>query len=1271
MKQKHIELKMQVGTEIYKVGEQISFGYTAKFEDEKSRPENFNMLGIQESVHDDQYQIDYVITSSWEKGYIMEMVITNLSDIVISDWQVQFDFNLKMKNIWNGVISEDPSGTYKIHNAGNNADIKVKDTAIVGFEIETTNGIIEYPENEVLEQVNYEEESESDDDYLDALYEYYGIDKKIEDNDNDGLPDEIEMLYLGLDPTLMDSDEDGVLDANEDYDEDGLDNQTELSLKSDFTDSDCDADELLDGEEYYEYKTDIFNEDTDNDGLSDYEEIHLKTNPLEPKTDGVNLDSERNFEQKLSTENISIQNDEREILPPTLVCNVKGYADSYISIKEAELDSYLSNRALIGMPIEIRDEKDEEFNGELSFDLSKLIDTDAYNLESIKDLTICKLDGYEEKLSQQEGDAEETSALEENYIVDEDGGLLCAESEAEIVKDVEVPTYSYLPLDTEFTKENNMLSAKIDNDGIYMVVNGSQFLSSMGISLKDVKSIEPQMVKGQADIVFVVDSTGSMGSAINNTARNVTDFVEELENTYNVQTNFSLIEYKDIKEDGSNSTKVHQNGFSNWYSDADEFSKEIRSLLVNGGGDIPESLVDALGMAETLDYREDVDKFVIIITDADYKTENNYGYNSLEEVVQRLNDNAVTTSIITRKKYENIYKCITKDCNGVFGDIDKKFVTELEKLISLIGESSEEGVWYLLDNYEYVKLNKEYSKLGNQDSDGDGLTDVEELGKVGKIDFAPLVTNLIQRYGSSLKATEKENLLNQISLKEFGRNVYQARSNPRMLDTDMDGIKDAYDRYPRNSMQSAEFGHDKVNFPTGATDLVKRENVSTKYNVTYNLNFKDFFASNKRFNSRLCKASCLMAGLAYDKGSADPKAAADDYYYMRYNKLGTKKKITSVLKMHGFSNIVTYNIGTDNHQTKCYIGVNTVEYRKKKKQIIAVVIKGTNGTAAQWSSNFNIGLGKSNAIDAHDGWKNVSNHKGFDIAANRVYNCIQNYQNKYVNQSIPKAYWVTGHSRGAAVANIAAARLVDNGKIVFAYTFATPNTTTSANKSNSKYDCIFNTLNARDFVPTVPCAGWGFGQYGKTASITMSTTMKKTWKKRLLTYKGNEKGKKNSYNEMSAKHLNSLVSALKGITPNRSSIYKYADTNQKIQLKRSKVYQGNKIKTTYMTAVSKKELDAVKGYKMRMIDDNKKVEVSQSPMYFMQYVASTMPASNINEKNANKIPTMDFALQNIPPKYEKAKSQLIRTNVFRGVSHAHFVDAYVIISEKVNERNYR
>jgi len=110
---------------------------------------------------------------------------------------------------------------------------------------------------------------------------------------------------------------------------------------------------------------------------------------------------------------------------------------------------------------------------------------------------------------------------------------------------------------------------------------------------------------GKADIVFVIDTTGSMSSAIAGVKNNINIFADKLVNEYNVDANFSLIEFRDITVDGVNSTKLHKNMTSNWFTNVNSFKSNVNTLSVGGGGDAPETPINGLEMARRLDWRGD------------------------------------------------------------------------------------------------------------------------------------------------------------------------------------------------------------------------------------------------------------------------------------------------------------------------------------------------------------------------------------------------------------------------------------------------------------------------------------------------------------------------------------------------------------------------------------------------------------------------------------------------------------------------------------------
>jgi hypothetical protein len=72
-----------------------------------------------------------------------------------------------------------------------------------------------------------------------------------------------------------------------------------------------DNDQLLDGEEVHEYKTDPKKSDTDNDELSDYQEVHeYTTNPLKSDTDDDKLSDKKEIELGLNPKNPDMDNDQ-------------------------------------------------------------------------------------------------------------------------------------------------------------------------------------------------------------------------------------------------------------------------------------------------------------------------------------------------------------------------------------------------------------------------------------------------------------------------------------------------------------------------------------------------------------------------------------------------------------------------------------------------------------------------------------------------------------------------------------------------------------------------------------------------------------------------------------------------------------------------------------------------------------------------------------------------------------------------------------------------
>lgn len=143
----------------------------------------------------------------------------------------------------------------------------------------------------------------------------------------------------------------------------------------------------------------------------------------------------------------------------------------------------------------------------------------------------------------------------------------------------------------------------------------------------------PGKVKGVADIVFLIDATGSMAGCINDLKNNISVFIDSLTRpaSNDVQPvkdwRARVVGYRDAEVDGD------------WFidnpfvRDAAALKAQLAALQASGGGDEPESLLDALykicsAPAVAKDesespgswrYRSAAARVVVVFTDASFK----------------------------------------------------------------------------------------------------------------------------------------------------------------------------------------------------------------------------------------------------------------------------------------------------------------------------------------------------------------------------------------------------------------------------------------------------------------------------------------------------------------------------------------------------------------------------------------------------------------------------------------------------------------------------
>lgn len=805
--------------------------------------------------------------------------------------------------------------------------------------------------------------------------------------------------------------------------------------------------------------------DTDNDGLTDYQEIFLTgTDPILYDTDGDGLNDGESDTDKDKLSNL------KEISIKTDPMMEDSDGDKLSDLEEINRGTNpLSNDtdgdgALDGW--EVTNGYDPlVFN--LSFDVEKTStdenltvtvkttvsgsNTESLTAEpSTNELLDQNVPGYIGKAYDFSvgGEFEEANisfTFDENLL--SDSGF--------------IPVIYYYNEDSQSLEEmethvnGNVASTTVTHFSTYILLNKANFDKVWENEIKPPQTENPDET---LDIVFVIDYSASMYD--NDPTKLCTSLSKEFVSKLRDDKDMSAV-VKFIRR----ATMV-----TNLTMNKDEVYTALDSISYDSGYNTYSGTDGSAGLKTALDIFDSSTatyKYIIFLTDGE---DNGYSY-SYDSLITRANNNDVTIySVGMGSASTSVLRNVSEKTNGKF-----YYAYNADSLTDIYNQVAIETVDYSADSNNdgisdyYTKLLCDGTlKLGtgrdnpfyfggysyeevqsNSDLDGDGLSNGEEL----------LITTL----GSRVYV-----------------NMY---SDPTNQDSDYDGVPDNSDYKRLNNSFDGKM--------TGYYDIS---------NADYTLNYLDFYNDNTDFSKSLCSASLIFSNTIYS-----------DTSFIYNTESNTISGIKEMMEYHGFKNVIDYKLSegynndgisvekySDDDISEIGIGYHPVSYNGESKTVLGVIIRGTNGTIEEWSSNFDMG-DPSN-------WKS-DYHKGFLLTEQRIKSFVEKYTQKYISDSSNLIYWVTGHSRGAALANILAAHLVDSGKTVYAYTFATPSTTISLTKNASKYNCIFNYANTSDFVTYVPLEQWGFGRFGITKSLSIEDSgLNNIWKQ--------QTGNSNNYNAL-------------------------------------------------------------------------------------------------------------------------------------------------------------
>lgn len=1282
-----------------KPDQSINFNYTLTGEN-LSFPDSIALVS-KEKEKQEGYEVSYKVTDDWGKGFQVKATITNNTDVPIEAWKLTFDGNFTIQSMWDAKILNKDDSLYTVGSESWTSPIPANSSLSFGFMgnkgVDVTPELKNFILKEIIiadeideeEEIDWSDSTDSDKDGLTDVYEihFYQTDPKNPDTDGDKLSDGDEILETNTDPLKADTNNNGVTDDLEDPDGDGLTNIKEIGLGTNPNDLDSDGDGLPDGEEISSYKTDPLEYDTDKDGIGDGDEIEIGLDPNNSQTFGI-PDSEYTFEQSIDSDKFE-DIDYDNLYDVEINITAAGIADESFSVSESPYtDSLQNNDAILGKVIKLEyDEKLKVDSATVNFVIpEKNIGrpTGMYDDPGLADVQRFHIFRYDTKSNllypvHTEFDTEKNSLSASvtelgNYLIlDLDkwmynlgispmtertlSSVSCnvlpntsASVSANVLPDTEMDVIrNDLPGADTSTSDNELQNAAMSVSGNVVAGNPENDLkvdieepkepeeipsdydeimqehikNVLGINefpfpLKAISSI-PEYNK-QIDLVFVIDTSGSMGGTINTCKQKMASLVSDLYDA-GITSNVSLVSFEDYR---TPIKKYYTAENQLWAKTPAQTQGLINQLGRLSGG--AENHIDALDIAKSLPYRPNNQKFMVLITDESIIERYNNCSKSTKTIAAELRESGIVTSVISHSSttFQPIYEETEGIQTSVYGDFHKylyAFIT---------------GYIQNTDTYTYIGANDLCTRTlkapivrnGSTDSDDDGLTDwnetdiqaIDQMGGGPFIDGEEIYVPTFEQYlmYTNLFDAAQFDRINKFYADEIAKlRILPIVSDPMSEDGDEDGVVDKEDRFPLDCT---------------AFNIMKTPQSNS--NIGYRFEHSYFFKDNTIFNKELCVVSSIFASVIYENISLlnQSDTSPDNAY------------IDELMRYHGFDNIVIKKLSddySDQHITDVAIGNKKVIYKGETSYIIAIAIRGTNGTVEEWSSNFDIGTSDTvydndnNAVPKNSDWTHSENHMGFDIAATRVTRIINDYISSNCEQYTNKVLWITGHSRGAGIANIVGANLSGRYKS-FVYTFASPNTTTALNASSFRN--IFNIVNQDDIIAELPITDWSFHKYGVTKPLSIGNNYKNEWKE--LT------GNKYKYNT-SAK--NDLLNLFNTISGSRNACFSYTCDCHGDGSDNGIIATSIQSKGGYPNIV-----ENGKDYcKVMYREDSVLVEykICQTAAYFMQYLAQV----------AVDVPSI---ATNVPKKYEKVKKEFAIYALLGNMHSPHYQETYYLISRR-------
>ena len=211
---------------------------------------------------------------------------------------------------------------------------------------------------------------------------------------------------------------------------------------------------------------------------------------------------------------------------------------------------------------------------------------------------------------------------------------------------------------------------------------------------------------------------------------------------------------------------------------------------------------------------------------------------------------------------------------------------------------------------------------------------------------------------------------------------------------------------------------------------------------------------------------------------------ASDTYIEKGDYSNGAKEVKAILKAIGFTNIVAnedYLKKPTSDSMGAVAGMKRIKTRSGVKTVVSLTMRSSS-YEKEWASNVTLGTN--------------GEAKGFSESADKATRFLFNYLSShgllFDAERGNVIFWIQGYSRGGAVANLTARRIIDRYQprkdAVYAYCLEAPQGgVASEEREDRDYRSIHNVINPDDLVPYVAPTSMGFKRYGVDHYLTSAS----------------------------------------------------------------------------------------------------------------------------------------------------------------------------------------